>query len=179
MGVPFELGNRCMFSPCSSVGANILKEKWLIGFAFYFLHLWQGQQVTAHFQCNVVIHCLRQLRALVLNWKLLCFPPSESSFDNYHSLGRLTGLSVMICHRGCPVGRVSVAFKFGTPRLHVLQEFQSWNRTGACNCASGPVLTTEIDHHNAFLVPWQWQCHENPRSLSKSLHENSTRNKYT
>jgi len=66
------------------------------------------------------------------------------------------------------------AFKFGTPRL---QEFQSWNRTGACNCASGPVLTTEIDHHNALLVPWQ--CHENPRSLSKSLHENSARNKYT
>lgn len=57
MGVPFELGNRCVFSPCSSVGANILKEKWFIGFAFYFLHLWQGQAI----HCPFSVQCCHTL----------------------------------------------------------------------------------------------------------------------
>jgi hypothetical protein len=58
------------------------------------------------------------------------------------------------------------AFKFGTPLLQIFQEFQGRNRKGASNCASGPILTAEINHDDAFLVPWR--CDENPRSLSKS-----------
>ena len=92
-------------------------------------HLRQGQQFTTHFQCEVVVCCLRQLRASVLNWKLLCFPPSETSFHHYHSLGRRTDLPNMICYNGCPVGTVLTektnhrchrfALKFRTPLLQI------------------------------------------------------------
>ena len=101
------------------------------------------------------------------------FPPSKTSFHNDDSLGRQTDLPVMVCHCGCPVGRVLTeerdnrcAFKFGTPLLHILQEVQSGNRTSTCNCASGPVLAAEINHDDVFLVPRR--CDKNSRSPSKN-----------
>ena len=131
-----------------------------------FLHMRERQHFAAHFQCDVVIRCLRQLWALVLHRKLVCFPPSETSFDHYHSLGRMTVLSIQICDSGRPMGRVLFPFKFGAPLLHVLQEFQGRNQKGTCNCASGPVLTAKINDHHGFLVPWP--CDENPRSFQKA-----------
>ena len=149
-----------MFSPFAQASTPALRStRWLIGLASY------------------------TLTSLPIFSAMLSYAAWDSC-GPWFSTGSLCASHPLKPASITTVGRVLTeecnhrfAFEFGTPRLHVLQEFQSWNRTGTCNCASGPVLTADINHHNVLLVPWR--CHENPRFFSKSLHGNNTRNKDT